>query len=118
MPKLIIEARTHSADTVSLLSSSKLKSRLVFQIWRMLPDESMAMQRSATRQLDSRFDIVVVWCVVVDDETVDGCDAVDGVVRLVVCVDVVVDDGDDVDVDSTVVSSSKPAISKCPQFQC
>ena len=113
MPKLTIEARTHSADTVSLLSSSKLKSRLVFQIWRMLPDESIAIQRSATRQPDSRFDGVVVCGV-----AVDNCEAVDGVARLVVCVEVGVDVGAGVGVDGDAKSTSKPAISKSPHLHC
>ena len=110
MPKLIIEARTHSADTVSLLSSSKLESRLVFQFWRMLPDESIAIQRSATRQLDSPFDGVVVCIVALDD-----CEVADGVARRVVCVEVGVDAGVVVGVDGDVESSSMPAISKSPQ---
>ena len=87
MPKLTIDTRTHSADKFSLLSSSKLKSRLVFQIWRMLPDESMVIQRSATRQPGERSDGLVV-CGVAVGNVVAELEAVDGAACPVVCVDV------------------------------
>ena len=50
----------------------------MFHIWRILPDESMAIQRSATRQTDSRFDAVVV-CGVAVGNVVDDSEAVNGV---------------------------------------
>ena len=50
------------------------------------------MQRSATRQPDSRFDGVIV-CGVTVDEVVDDSEAVDGVACPVVCVDIDVDVG-------------------------